>query len=305
MYENASLHFMDFIPERESGVKHNLKLIFPLFDIPGTLIEASPYGSGHINDTYAVVADQAGTPVRYIFQRINHDIFKDPVKLMDNISRVTTHLAGKLRNYRDASRRTLTVIPSRSGRAYVLDEQGLYWRAYVFIEHARTYDAVESAPQAREAARAFGLFQHFLNDLPMPPLHESIPDFHHTPKRFAALMMAATQDVCGRAASARREIEFFIRRESDFYLLTNLQNDGQIPLRITHNDTKLNNVMLDDETGEGICVIDLDTVMPGLASLRFWRYGPNRHEPFEGRRAGFIPHPHADADVFRPRPGIP
>jgi len=250
-------------------MKHDLPLVFSLFDIPGTFVNAIPYGSGHINDTYAVDVDQAGTAVRYIFQRINHVIFKDPVRLMNNISRVTTHLAGKLKKHPDASRRALTVLPSRSGRDYVVDEEGLFWRAYIFIENARTFDAVENERQAREAARAFGLFQHLLNDLPGVPLFESIPNFHNTPKRFSALMDAVTADVCDRVDGARKEIDFFLRRESDYYRLTNLQADGQIPLRITHNDTKLNNVMIDDETGEGICVIDLDTVMPGLALYDF------------------------------------
>ena len=250
-------------------MKHNLAEIFPLFDIPGTYVRAEPYGSGHINDTYAVHVDQAGTLVRYIFQRINHVIFKDPVKLMNNISRVTTHLAGKFRDHPDASRRTLTVMPSRLGREYAVDENGLFWRVYIFIENARTYDAVENEHQAREAARAFGLFQHLLNDLPGAPLYESIPDFHHTPARFAALMDAVSLDGCNRAEAANREIDFFLRRESDMYKLANLQADGAIPLRITHNDTKLNNVMIDDLSGEGICVIDLDTVMPGLALYDF------------------------------------
>jgi len=250
-------------------MKHDLPEIFSLFDIPGTFENAIPYGSGHINDTYAVDVNQAGTPVRYIFQRINHKIFSDPVKLMSNISRVTTHLAGKLHHHPDASRRTLTVLPARSGRAYVLDEAGLYWRAYVFIENARTYDAIESMSQAKEAARAFGLFQHHLNDLPGAPLHESIPNFHFTPKRFSALMESVHADVFNRVDSAQAEIDFFLRREPDYFRLTNLQKDGEIPLRITHNDTKLNNVMIDDETGEGICVIDLDTVMPGLALYDF------------------------------------
>ncbi len=250
-------------------MKHDLTRIYPLFDLDGAYAGGVPYGSGHINDTYAVTIDRAGRPVRYIFQRINHDIFKDPVKLMSNISRVTSHLAGKLRGHPDARRRTLTVVPARTGLDYVHDGAGLYWRAYEFIENARTYDAIENAGQAREAARSFGLFQHLLNDLPGSPLHETIPDFHNTPRRFAALVDAVSNDVCNRAATAREEIDFLVRREPDYYRLVNLQRDGKIPLRTTHNDTKLNNVMLDDVTGEGICVIDLDTVMPGLALYDF------------------------------------
>lgn len=250
-------------------MKHDLKHVFPLFDLHGTFGRAAPYGSGHINDTYAVEVDQAGAPVRYIFQRINHSIFKEPEKLMDNIGRVTAHVAGKLREHPEASRRALTLVPARSGAPYARDKQDLFWRCYLFIERARTYDAVESTNQAREAARAFGRFQQQLNDLPGSPLHETIPDFHHTPKRFAALLDAISSDPVNRAGTAGKEIDFMLQREQDCFVLMNLLKAGAIPQRVTHNDTKLNNVMLDDDTGKGVCVIDLDTVMPGAALYDF------------------------------------
>jgi Phosphotransferase enzyme family len=244
-------------------MKHNLSTIACNFQILGEFSEAAPYGSGHINDTYCVVFNQGGMAVRYIFQRINHLIFKDPVGLMDNIQRVTSHLQGKLEGER--SRRALFLIPARDGKCYYRDGEGNTWRAYIFVEKARTYDAVESTKQAFEAARAFGRFQCLLADLPAPRLKETIPDFHHTPKRFAALERAIEADVCNRAELARAEIEFVMRRKP---MVSVLLNAG-LPERVTHNDTKFNNVMLDDATGEGICVIDLDTVMPGLALYDF------------------------------------
>ncbi len=235
------------------------------FAIGGDFVSAEPYGSGHINDTFAVLFDQAGTRVRYIFQRINHNIFKQPVALMENIQRVTAHLGRAVAHESDASRRALTVLPARDGLPFHRDPAGYYWRAYYFIEKARTYDAVQSPAQAFAAARAFGRFQKLLADLPAPRLHDTIPDFHHTPKRFAALQQAIEKDAVNRAHAAKAEIDFALRYEP----LTRVLLDARLPERVTHNDTKFNNVMLDDATGEGICVIDLDTVMPGLALYDF------------------------------------
>lgn len=242
-------------------MKHDVGAIVRQFYIHGELRSAEPYGSGHINDTYRAVVDQAGTQNRYILQRINHGIFKQPVALMENILRVTQHVAVKLAGEPEVSRRVLTLVPARSGQPYHQDEQGNYWRAYLFIERARTLDAVESQRQAYEAAKAFGQFQMLLSDLPLPRLSDTIPDFHHTPKRFAALERAIERDAHNRAAAARPEIELALQRAS----ITSVLLDARLPERVTHNDTKLNNVMLDDTTGEGICVVDLDTLMPGLS----------------------------------------
>ena len=247
------------------NLKHDVRAVARHFEIPGEFSHAGPYGSGHINDTYCVVFDQAGTPVRYIFQRINHNVFKNPVTLMENIQRVTTHLAGKVVREPDSSRRVLTLVPARDGLCYYCDGYGNYWRTYLFIEQALTYDAVESTRQAYEAARAYGRFQKLLTDLPGSRLHDTIPDFHHTPKRFTTLEAALKLDVANRAGLARAEIEFALERKS----ITSILCDAKLPERVTHNDTKLNNVMLDDATGEGICVIDLDTVMPGLVLYDF------------------------------------
>ena len=235
------------------------------FQIEGRLKTAAPYGTGHINDTFCAVFDRDGNPANYILQRINHNIFRNPPAVMDNIVRVTRHLHAKLADVPDRERRAMTVIPTRDGNPYFRDDAGDYWRCYVFVGGASTYDIIETPRQAFEAARAFGRFQETLSDLPLPPLHETIPDFHHTPKRFAALVQAIEKDASNRAAQAKAEIAFALRRESMTGVLINLQKAGRMPVRTTHNDTKLNNVMLDDKTGEGICVIDLDTVMPGLA----------------------------------------
>lgn len=235
------------------------------FEIGGEFVEAAPYGSGHINDTYCAVYDQAGTRVRYILQRINHKVFHNPRGLMENVQRVTSHLAEKLAGEPDFIRRALTLIRARDGRPYVEDAHCNYWRTYRFIEKAQCYDSVQSTRQAFEAAKAFGRFQKLLADLPAPRLHDTIPDFHHTPKRFAALESAIHEDIVNRAHTAKAEIEFALRHKS----ITSILVDANLPERVTHNDTKLNNVMLDDVTGEGVCVIDLDTVMPGIALYDF------------------------------------
>jgi Ser/Thr protein kinase RdoA (MazF antagonist) len=245
--------------------KHDLRAVAHQFQIPGEFLSAGAYGSGHINDTYCAVLNQGGTRVRYIFQRINHLIFKQPVALMENVQRVTAHLAAKVAGEPDASRRALTLIPARSGAAFYRDDIGNYWRAYIFIEAARGLDAVQSPVQALAAAKTFGRFQKLLADLPAPRLKDTIPDFHHTPKRFATLEKAIAADLVNRAVSAKPEIEFALRRKAICRVLL----DAKLPERVTHNDTKFNNVLLDDATGEGICVIDLDTVMPGLALYDF------------------------------------
>jgi hypothetical protein len=244
---------------------HDLHAIARQFRIYGEFREAAPYGTGHINDTYAAVFEQAGTPVRYILQRINHKVFQNPPALMENIHRVTEHLGVKLAGERDFSRRALKLIPTRDGAVFHRDEGGNHWRAYFFIEKARTYDTLQSSEQAFQAAKAFGHFQQLLVDLPAPPLHETIVGFHDTPRRFGQLEQAIARDAVNRAHLARVEIEFALQRKG----ITGRLLAAGLPERVTHNDTKLNNVMLDDATGEGICVIDLDTVMPGLALYDF------------------------------------
>ncbi len=241
------------------------------FRIYGSFIDSAPYGSGHINDTLAVSFSQSGTRVRYIMQRINQRIFKDPAALMENILRVTDEATARLSEagVPDASRRALSVIPALDGKPYVTDEEGNIWRCYPFIEGSRTYDIIRNTRQATEVAKAFGEFQRLVAGLKGPRLHETIPDFHNTRSRFGKLRAMVEADPHGRLAGARKEWEFLLEREGLVDVLLDLQARGEIPERITHNDTKLNNVMIDDATETGICVIDLDTVMPGLALYDF------------------------------------
>ncbi len=235
------------------------------FQIPGDFLVATHYGSGHINDTWCVVSNVNGGSNRTILQRINKKIFTNPDALMENIQRVTSHLARKVSQESDSDRRVLTLIPARNGRAWHRDAAGENWRAYRFIDRAHSYDAVQTVAQAFQAARAFGRFQELLSDLPAPPLHQIIRDFHNTPLRFAALQQAIASDSAGRANSAKSEIDFAFANQS----VANILVDANLPQRVTHNDTKFNNVLIDDEKGEGICVIDLDTVMPGSVLFDF------------------------------------
>ena len=253
----------------QPALVQSVRAISAQFQILGDFVSVAPYGSGHINDTFCAVYDQGGAPLRYIHQRINHGIFKNPEALMANIERVTRHLGAKVAHLPDASRRVLTLVPARTGQPFLRDDAGNYWRTYVFVEKAKTYDAIETPQQAFEAAKAFGTFQGLLADLPAPRLHDTIPDFHHTPRRFEALERALQADVRNRAKDAAAEIAFALARKPMTGVLVDALARGELPERVTHNDTKLNNVMLDDTSGEGICVIDLDTVMPGLVLYDF------------------------------------
>lgn len=241
------------------------------FAILGDFLGAQPYGNGHINDTYAAVFDQGGTEVRYILQRLNGSIFREPLRLMENVANVTNHLQAKLeaRGCQDTTRRVMTLVRTLEDTICHRDAEGRIWRCYLFVEGARSYDIIESPRQAYQAAKAFGAFQHDLLDYDGPALFETIPRFHHTRDRFEALRRAITEDSSHRAAQAAQEIAFAFSREALSDSLLSLQDMGEIPVRITHNDTKLNNVLLDDVTGEGRCVLDLDTVMPGLSLYDF------------------------------------
>ncbi len=258
---------MSSLPSRS---QEEIREICAGFAIYGDFLVAVPFGSGHINDTYQVTYDQGGVRLHYTLQRINHSVFKKPEQVMENIDRVTAHLLSKIRSRGEETRkRTLRLLRTFSNRPFVQDKRGDYWRAYVFVENARSYDVLESPKQAYLAARAFGEFQCDLVDLPGKRLHETIPDFHHTPKRVDALLEAVAEDRVGRAAGVRREVDFVMKRRDETELLLKLHAQGAIPERITHNDTKSNNILIDDLTGEGVCVIDLDTVMPGLSLYDF------------------------------------
>lgn len=249
--------------------------------LPGDLEEICPYGSGHINDTFLVRKEK-----RYILQRMNRNIFTDPQGVMENILGVTKFLKEKIEAAGgDTVRETLTVIPTKSGESLYWDSQGDCWRMYHFIEDAISYDRVESEQDFYESAVAFGNFQQMLADYPAGTLHETIPGFHDTKARYEVFLKAVEADICGRAKDVAKEIAFFQERKEIASVLGDMLAAGELPLRVTHNDTKLNNIMMDAKTGKGICVIDLDTVMPGLAvhdfgdSIRFGASTGDEDEP--------------------------
>ena len=239
------------------------------FAISQPFVTAGPYGNGHINDTYVVEFSEQRMPKRYIVQRINGQVFADIPLVMQNIGRVTRHVRSRLEmlGADDIDRRTLTIVPTRDGRDYYLDTDGSYWRAYVFIERAHSYDLIETPERAYQAARAFGEFARLIDALPLPRLHDTLPHFHDTRERFAALARAVDEDAHNLARDVAKEIAFCAERERLAGALEILR--GMIPERIAHNDTKMNNVLIDDSTDCGLCVVDLDTVMQGLSLYDF------------------------------------
>lgn len=247
-----------------------LNEIADAFQCPGVYLGEIPYGSGHINDTYKVFYDEGGREVHYIHQRINRNIFSNVPALMDNIGHVTLHQRIKFEEAGadNVDGRVLTLIPTVDGKNYYVDDKGDFWRTYVFIEDALGHDIVEYTAQAFEAAKAFGEFQCQLAELPVR-LNETIPHFHHTRSRYNKLMAAIENDEFNRAVNVRNEIEFVLKREPLVDTVIDLMESGEIPERVTHNDTKLNNVLLNTTTGAGQCVIDLDTVMPGSVLYDF------------------------------------
>jgi Ser/Thr protein kinase RdoA (MazF antagonist) len=254
-----------------SPAGHDAVAIAREFALEGDVLSAAPYGSGHINDTYKVDMKPGDGPLRFVLQRINHNVFRRPDELMANVERVCAHAYAKLKlsGMPDADRRTLRLIPTLSGKAWHIDATGNRWRCYNFIEGATGHDVVLTPEQAYAAAKSFGAFQALLADLPGGRLHETIPDFHHTPSRFARFQEALAKDSHGRAAASVPEIAFALARAHEVNVVVEALRDGTLPERVTHNDTKLNNVLLDDVTQEGVCVIDLDTVMPGSVLYDF------------------------------------
>ncbi len=252
-------------------MQEKFKKICHQFQILGDYVNSKPYGTGHINDTYVVDYNQAGTNNRYILQRINENIFAEPLKLMENVERVTKHQMLKLREQGEInpSRLCLQLLPTIDGKSYFFDQDEKCWRMYLFIEKAETFDVIETEEQAFAAAVAFANFQKSLVDLPGDRLFETIPEFHNTVKRYNDLEKAIEQDSNNRVGTCTNEIDFAKKRSEMASVLINFLKDGSLPERITHNDTKLNNVMIDNETQNGICVIDLDTVMPGTVLYDF------------------------------------
>jgi Ser/Thr protein kinase RdoA (MazF antagonist) len=244
-----------------------LGTILPRFTIHGEFESARPFGGGHINSTFQSVWNQAGVRLRYTHQRINEQVFIRPDEVMENIQRVTDHIRKKLTDsgVGDTSRRALTVVPSREGRPWVRDSEGGWWRTYLFIEGTHTLELTASPDDARFLGESIARFQCQLADLGGPRLYETIPDFHHMEKRYLRFYEALSKDSRGRAKEVRAEIDFMRENEERGAVLIRALQNGTIPERICHNDTKINNILIDDETSEGRCVIDLDTVMPGTS----------------------------------------
>lgn len=243
----------------------------PAFGLRGVLVDARPVGNGHIHDTWVATYREGNTTRRYIHQRINRQVFPDPARLMRNIARVTTHVQQKVQadGQPDPERRALTLVPTVDRRTFWIDPDDGYWRVFHYIEGARVFEEPDSLARVRAAARAFAEFQCQLIDLPPPPLDEILPGFHDTPARLVALRKAVAKDPLQRADSARDLIHFIEDRASALGRYVSARAAGELPVRVTHNDTKLNNILFDVASGRGLCVIDLDTVMPGLAAYDF------------------------------------
>ncbi len=240
------------------------------FAVDGRLAQVKPT-SGHINDSFILTYQCGDGLARYLLQRINEFVFHRPAEVMDNIRRITAHIAAKLKpqGLADIHRRVLTLVPTHDGEPFHRDAAGGCWRLYHFIEGTRVYEAVETPQQAEFVGRAFGAFQCLLTDFAGPRLHETIPGFHNTPLRYEALDEAVQSDSCNRAAAARAEIDTANRYRPLAGVLLGLHRAGEIPERIAHHDAKISNVLLDETTDEALCVVDLDTVMPGLALYDF------------------------------------
>ena len=250
--------------------KYDIQGLISQFHTNAVYVKHSPLGKGHINDTFKIdMHKQDSEKISYVLQRINHNVFKRPDKVMKNIKRVTEHLKNKLNS---AFPKSLELVNTLDNESYHQDPNGNYWRVYNFIENSRTFDNIESTKQAYEGAKAYGALQEELADLPGPALHETIPDFHNTPKRFKDFENAVIEGLPDRIAHADAEIKQAKRLKSYAPIITDLLSNGSIPSRVTHNDTKLNNVLLNEESLTGICVIDLDTLMTGSALYDFGDY---------------------------------
>lgn len=260
----------------QQTIAQSLREALEAFCFEGKVLSAQPYGNGHINDTFLVVCEGGK---RYILQRMNTHIFKNPQGLIDNIERVTDYLRDKIvKQGGDPARETLRLIDCRKGGYLFRDSEQRCFRAYDFVEGTVCYEKVESAEDFYRCAQAFGQFQRRLADFPAQCLCEPIPDFHNTPARYEQLEQAVAADVCGRVGAVAAELAFVRARKEETRVLYDRWKSGALPLRVTHNDTKLNNILFDSKDGRALCIIDLDTVMPGFAVTDFGdsiRFGAN------------------------------
>ena len=264
-----------YYPEKEAVLPE----VLAAYDFPETLLGVTRYGQGHINDTFCVVCQpQEGDAIRFILQGMSLAAFPHPEELMENFIGITNYLREKVEeNGGDPLRETLSLVKTRDGRDYYTDASGKVWRLTPFIENTECYQSA-TADLFEASARAFGRFQYMLKDYPAQTLHETIVNFHNTEDRFAKFEAALAADKLGRAADIREDIQFVLDRKADCSVALQALREGRLPLRVTHNDTKLNNILIDRNSGEGICVIDLDTTMPGLSINDFGdsiRFGAN------------------------------
>jgi Phosphotransferase enzyme family len=248
---------------------YDLKAIFGKFNADGSYKSGEPYGSGHIHDTFRIETAENDKD-NYILQRLNNKIFKNIPELQHNIERVTVHLRNKLSAIpgSDIKRECLILIPSKDGKSWITDPQGNFWRMYIFISNHRSYNIVDSPGKAFEGGKAIGRFQAMLADMPGEPLFETIPKFHDIENRLDILDRTIRLNPAGRVGSVTEEINQYQGRGEEMKTILRLGREGKIPLRITHNDTKFNNILL-DESDKALCVIDLDTVMPGYVHYDF------------------------------------
>jgi Ser/Thr protein kinase RdoA (MazF antagonist) len=248
---------------------YNIKEIFNYFVSEGTFLKGEPYGSGHIHDTFRIETEESGND-DYILQRLNNKIFKNIPELQQNIERVTVHLRNKLNMIpgSDIKRECLCLVPSKESKSWIVDNDGNYWRMYIFISRHRSYNIVDSPDKAFEGGKAIGRFQAMLSDMPGGPLFETIPSFHNIEIRLKTLSQKIKENPAGRVNTVGDEIKQVLQRAEEMKIILRLGDEGKIPLRITHNDTKFNNILL-DENDKALCVIDLDTVMPGYVHYDF------------------------------------
>ena len=257
-----------------------LSEVLEAFDFGAPVVGAIRFGQGHINDTFVVHTQPENLCCRrFILQRMSPAAFKRPDQLMKNIIGVTEYLGREIEKHGgDRARETIDVIRPKNGQDYYADSQGGAWRVYPFVEHTICYQTADDPALFAASGRAFGRFQQLLRDYPAGTLYETIPNFHNTEDRLAKFQAAVEEDKLGRAAECRPEIDFVLARKADCSVALDALRAGKLPLRVTHNDTKLNNVLMDEKTGEGICIIDLDTVMPGPVIYDFGdsiRFGAN------------------------------
>lgn len=261
-------------------IYNEIKDVIRHFQFEGKYIKAEELTSGNVNSTYRLFYNtQDGGKSDYVLQQINTYAFKKPDEVTSNIVRVTRHLRQMMEAAgEDSDNRVLTCIPTTEGEYMYRDKKDRYWRAYRYIHSAFAYDRVEKPEHFREAGRAFGEFQRLLSDFSAEDLYETIPYFHDTRRRFYTFVAAVAEDKVGRVAELEKEIDFFFDRRKRMSRIVRRIEDGRIPLRVTHNDTKINNIMIDEHSGRAVCVIDLDTVMAGSALYDYGdaiRFGAN------------------------------